>query len=40
LQNFTPSLIVGETPFFDLIQASEAAKAGKVIAQAAISDAR
>jgi hypothetical protein len=40
LQNHAAPLGIGQPPFLDLIQGSEAAKAGKVIAQAAISDAR
>jgi hypothetical protein len=40
LQNDTAPVIVDDPPFFDLIQGSKAAEAGKVIVQAAISYAR
>jgi hypothetical protein len=33
-------MIVGNPPFFDLVQGSKAAEAGKVIVQAAIAHAR
>jgi hypothetical protein len=37
LQNNTAPMIVDNPPLFDLLQGSKAAKAGKVIVQAAIS---
>jgi hypothetical protein len=40
LQNDTVPVIIGHPPFFDLLQGSKAAEAGKVIVQAAISYAR
>jgi hypothetical protein len=40
LENQATSLIIGQPPLFNLIQGPEAAKAGKVIAQTAISYAR
>jgi hypothetical protein len=40
LQNGMPPNIVDNPPFFDLLQGSKAAEAGKVIVQAAISYAR
>jgi hypothetical protein len=40
LQNDAAPMIIDSLPFFDLIQGSKAAEAGKVIAEAAISYAR
>jgi len=40
LQNDAAPMIVGNPPFFDLLQGSKAAEAGKVIVQAAIAHAR
>jgi len=40
LQNDAAPVIVGNPPFFDLLQGSKAAEAGKVIVQAAIAYAR
>jgi hypothetical protein len=40
LQNDEAPLIIGNSPFFYLLQGSKAAEAGKVIVQAAISYAR
>lgn len=39
-QNHTAPQIIGNRPFLDLFEGSEAAKAGKIIAQAAIPHAR
>jgi hypothetical protein len=36
-QNLTPSLIISQPPFLDLLQGSKAAKAGEVIAETAVS---
>jgi hypothetical protein len=40
LQNDTSPVVIDNPPFFDLLQRSKAAEAGKVIVQAAISYAR
>jgi hypothetical protein len=40
MQNDTAPMIIDNPPFFDLLQGSKAAEAGKVIVQAAISYAR
>jgi hypothetical protein len=40
LQNDTAPLIIGNPPFFDLIQGTKAAEAGKVVVQATIPYAR
>jgi hypothetical protein len=40
LQNDSAPLVIDNPPFFDLLQRSKAAEAGKVIVQAAISYAR
>jgi hypothetical protein len=40
LENQASALTIGQPPLLNLIQGSEAAKAGKVIAQTAISYAR
>jgi hypothetical protein len=40
LQNDAASMIIGNAPFLDLLQGTEAAEAGEVIVQAAISYAR
>ena len=39
LQNDTAPMIIDEPPFFDLLQRSKAAEAGKLVVQAAIADA-
>jgi hypothetical protein len=40
LQNDTAPMIGDHAPFFDLLQRSKAAEAGKIVVQAAIPDAR
>jgi hypothetical protein len=40
LQNDTAPMIIDNPPFFDLLERSKAAEAGKIIVQAAISNAR
>ena len=40
LQNDTAPMVIDDPPFFDFLQGSKASKAGKVIVQAAIADAR
>jgi hypothetical protein len=38
-QNDAPSMIIDQSPLFDLFQGSKAAQAGQVVIQAAIADA-
>jgi hypothetical protein len=40
LKNDTPPIVIDNSPFFDLLQRSITAKAGQVVVQATISDAR
>lgn len=40
LQNIAASMIIDNTPLFNLLQGSKATETGEVIVQAAISDAR
>jgi hypothetical protein len=40
MQNDAAPMTIGNAPFFDLLQGAKAAETGKVIAQAAISNAR